>query len=147
MRGWTEHVPLDADEKTLGKVQRQLNQLGLIPVSLLRTFRPYDQSRACRCSPALELTQRLGIDIFNTAVGGHYSEQEDEAGFMANINDLADAAAEKNIVVGLEIHGDVTGTGEKAAHVIQTIGRDNIRINYDTGNCEFWGGQGPRRPG
>src|SRR5438445_12499193 len=34
VRGWTEQIPLDADGKTLSKVQRTLNQLGLIPVSL-----------------------------------------------------------------------------------------------------------------
>ena len=32
--GWTEHVPLAADGVTLGKIQRMLNKLGLIPVSL-----------------------------------------------------------------------------------------------------------------
>src|SRR4029079_15839663 len=31
--GWTEHVPLEADGKTLGNIQRMLNTLGLIPVS------------------------------------------------------------------------------------------------------------------
>src|SRR4051794_37030255 len=34
VRGWTEHVPLDADAKTLGGIERTLNRLGLIPISL-----------------------------------------------------------------------------------------------------------------
>lgn len=140
VRGWTEHVPLNADEKTLGSIQRQLNQLALIPVSLSGHSDLTTRDGLKDGLYALGLCERLGIDIMNTAVGGHYSEQEDEAGFMANINELADAAAEKNIMVGIEIHGDVTGNGEKAAQVIRKIGCDNIRLNYDTANCEFWGG-------
>lgn len=140
VRGWTEHVPLDADEKTLGKIQRTLNQLGLVPVSLSGHSDLTTKEGLRDGMRALDLCERLGIDIMNTAVGGHYSEQEDEAGFMANINELAGAAAAQDIMVGIEIHGDVTGTGKKAAQVIEKIGRDNIRINYDTANCEFWGG-------
>ncbi len=34
VRGWTEHVPLDADAKALGGVQRMLNRLGLVSLSL-----------------------------------------------------------------------------------------------------------------
>ena len=29
VRGWAEHVPLEADGKTLGHIQRLINQLGL----------------------------------------------------------------------------------------------------------------------
>jgi sugar phosphate isomerase/epimerase len=145
VRGWTEHVPLDADEKTLGKIQRQLNRLGLVPVSLSGHSDLTTKDGLQLGLAALELCERLGIDIMNTAVGGHYSEEEDEAGFMGNINDLADAAAEKDITVGIEIHGDVTGTGERAAQVIRRIGRENIRLNYDTANAEFWGGVQPEQ--
>ena len=34
VRGWTEHVPLEADAKTLGGIQRMMNQLGLVSLSL-----------------------------------------------------------------------------------------------------------------
>ena len=30
VRGWTEHVPLEADAKTLGRIQRMMNKLGLM---------------------------------------------------------------------------------------------------------------------
>jgi len=36
-RGWTEHVSLDADAKSLGKIQRMLHKLDLIPMSLSGT--------------------------------------------------------------------------------------------------------------
>ena len=34
VRGWTEHVPLEADAKTLGSIQRMLNRLELVAISL-----------------------------------------------------------------------------------------------------------------
>src|SRR5581483_3183612 len=34
VRGWTEHVPLDGDAKALGRIQRMLNMLGLVSLSM-----------------------------------------------------------------------------------------------------------------
>ena len=34
VRGWTEHVPLEADAKELGRIQRMMNSLGLVSLSL-----------------------------------------------------------------------------------------------------------------
>jgi L-ribulose-5-phosphate 3-epimerase len=140
VRGWTEHVPLDADAKTLGKVQRMMHKLNLVPVSLSGHSDLTTKEGLQDGLRALDLCERLGIDIMNTAIGGHYSEQEDEAGFMANINQLASYAADRDIMIGIEIHGDITGTGQKAVPVIKKINCPNVRINYDTANCEFWGG-------
>lgn len=139
VKGWTEHVPLDADGVTLGQIQRMLNRLGLIPVSLsghsdLTTAVGLEDGKK-----AVDLCQRLGIDIMNTAVGGHYSEHEDEAGFMGNIFKLADYAAAREIMIGLEIHGEITSSCQAARPVIDRINRPNVRVNYDTANCEFYG--------
>jgi sugar phosphate isomerase/epimerase len=138
--GWTEHVPLDADGVTLGKIQRMLNQLNLIPISLSGHSDLTTKAGLETGKKALDLCERMGIDIMNTAIGGHYSEEEDEAGFMANIHELADYAAARDILIGIEIHGIITANGQKAVPVIQKIDRSNVRINYDTANCEFWGG-------
>jgi L-ribulose-5-phosphate 3-epimerase len=138
VRGWTEHVPLDADARMLGRIQRMMNQLGLIAVSLsghsdLTTGDGLRDGLA-----ALDLCERMGIDIMNTAIGGHYSENEDEAAFMGNIGTLADAAAERDIMLGIEIHGDITSSGRKSIPVLQKINRPNVRVNYDTANVEFY---------
>lgn len=137
--GWTEHVPLDADGVALGKIQRMMNKLGLIPVSLSGHTDLTTQDGLEKGMKAVDLCQRLGIDIMNTAVGGHYSEQEDEAGFMATIFTLADYAAACDIMIGLEIHGEITSSGQTARPVIERINRPNVRVNYDTANCEFYG--------
>lgn len=140
VRGWTEHVPLDADAKTLGGIQRMLNTLGLVSLSLsghsdLTTTDGLELGLL-----AVDLCERMGIGIMNTAIGGHYSEQEDEAAFMGNIHRLADYAAARDVRLGIEIHGEITRSGEAAIPVLERIGRPNVLINYDTANVEFYGG-------
>ncbi len=76
----------------------------------------------------------------NTAVGGHYSEDENKDAFMANIHDLADYAAARGIAIALEVHGDIMATGQISIPLIREIDRENVGINYDTANCVFYGG-------
>jgi inosose dehydratase len=138
--GVVEHVPLNADVKTLGHVQRLLHRLDLIPISLsahsdLTT--PVGQQTARQ---GLDLCERLGIEVMNTAVGGAFNEQEDEAAFMAGIHPLADYAAERQVVIGIEIHGTLTGTGQKTRVLLERVNHPNVRINYDTANAEYFAG-------
>ena len=140
VRGWTEHVPLDADARALGGIQRMLNTLGLVTVSLSGhsdlTTKPGLEDGLL----ALDLCERMGIGIMNTAIGGHASQEENEEAFMGNIHALADYAAERDILLGIEIHGEITRSGAAAIPVLERIGRPNVLINYDTANVEYYGG-------
>jgi sugar phosphate isomerase/epimerase len=140
VRGWTEHVPLGADGKTLCRIQRKLNELGLVTTSLsghsdLTTKEGLDDGLL-----ALDLCERMGISLMNTAIGGHSSHDENESEFLKHIDVLADAAADRDIMLGIEVHGDITSSGRKAIPLIGKIGRSNVRINYDTANVEFYDG-------
>jgi sugar phosphate isomerase/epimerase len=140
VRGWTEHVPLDADAKTLGRIQRMMYKLNLMPISLSGHSDLTTKEGLQLGLMGVDLCERMGIEIMNTAVGGHYKEHEDEDAFMGYIHDLADYAAERDIRLGLEIHGEITGTGKNAVKVLDRIGKKNVLINYDTANAEFYGG-------
>jgi sugar phosphate isomerase/epimerase len=140
VRGWTEHVPLDAKGRELGKILRAVYKHGLTPISLSGHSDLTKKAGLKDGLKALRLCEDLGIDIMNTAIGGHYSENEDESAFMANIHELADAAGKANIMLGIEIHGDITSSGKKAIPFIQKINHPNVRINYDTANIEFYDG-------
>lgn len=140
VRGWTEHVPLDADARTLGAIHRQMNRLGLVAVSLSGHSDLTTKDGLELGKLALDLCERMGIDIMNTAIGGHYSEDENEEAFMGNIHELADYAADRDIRLGIEIHGEITRSGAAAIPVLERIGRKNVLINYDTANVEFYGG-------
>ncbi len=85
VRGWTEHVPLEADAKTLGRIQRMMNKLGLMSLSLSGHSDLTTKDGLKDGLKAVDVCERMGIEIMNTAIGGHYSESEDEEAFMGNI--------------------------------------------------------------
>jgi sugar phosphate isomerase/epimerase len=139
VRGWTEHVPLDADAKTLGHIQRMMNRLGLVSLSLSGHSDLTTKAGLEDGLLAVDLCERMGIAIMNTAIGGHASQDEDEEAFMGNIHALADYAAARDIRLGIEIHGEITKSGAASIPVLARIGRDNVLINYDTANVDFYG--------
>ena len=81
-----------------------------------------------------------GIPIVNTAVGGHQSADENEAAFLANIGAMADEAEKAGIAIGLEIHGDIMASSDVTLPLIAKIGRDSVKVNYDTANVEYYSG-------
>ncbi len=133
---WTDHVVLNGTDE----VKRMLDGYGLTPVSLSGHSDLTTRDGLDHGVKAVRWAARYGIPIVNTAVGGHASQEESESGFLANIDELADAAEAEGIVVALEIHGDIMASGEKTVPLLEKIGRESIKVNYDTANCEYYGG-------
>jgi L-ribulose-5-phosphate 3-epimerase len=134
--GWTEHVTLDAGSE----LRRRLDAAGLEPVLLsahsdLTTPEGVEYGVA-----AVRWAAEFGIPVVNTAIGGHASHDEDEEAFLRNIGALADAAEAAGVVVALEIHGEIMASGARSRPLIERIGREAIKVNYDTANVEFYGG-------
>jgi sugar phosphate isomerase/epimerase len=134
--GWTEHVTLNGTDE----VRAKLDEHGLTAVSLSGHSDLTTKEGVEHGIKAVRWAARYGIPIVNTAVGGHASQEESESAFLANIGELADAAEAEGVVVALEIHGDIMASGEKTLPLLEKIGRDPIKVNYDTANCEFYGG-------
>jgi L-ribulose-5-phosphate 3-epimerase len=136
--GWTEHVDVESDPDD---VKRLLERYELTPVSLsghsdLTTFEGVEHGlKAVRWAAA------FGIPIVNTAVGGHQSVDENEAAFLGNIGALADEAERAGIVIALEIHGDIMASGEITLPLLEQIGRDSVKVNYDTANVVYYSGE------
>jgi len=134
--GWTEHVALNgADE-----LRRKLGEHGLEPVSLSAHSDLTTREGLKHGIRAVRWAAAYGIPIVNTAIGGHAGQEESEQAFLANAGELADAADDAGVVVALEIHGDIMASGEKTLPLLEKIGRDSIRVNYDTANVEFYSG-------
>jgi sugar phosphate isomerase/epimerase len=135
--GWTEHVSLDDDP---ADVRRRLEGHGLTAVSLsghsdLTT--PDGLEHGIR---AVRWAADYGVPIMNTAVGGHQSADENESAFLANIGELADVAEEAGVVVALEIHGDIMASSKETLPLLEKVGRDSVKVNYDTANVEYYSG-------
>ena len=139
IRGVIEHVPLKAGAKTRGRIQRLLNRFALTPVALSAHSNLTTKRGVKDAIHAIDLCEKMGIGIMNTAVGGPHEGPENETAFLSHIGKLADYAAEREIMITLEIHGELTGTGQKAKALVAKVDRPNVKINYDTANCEYFG--------
>jgi L-ribulose-5-phosphate 3-epimerase len=135
--GWTEHVDLDADQ---GELRRKLDGYGLVPVSLSAHSDLTTADGLEHGLKAVRWAGEYGIPIVNTAVGGHQSADENEAAFLGNIHALADEAEKAGVAIGLEIHGDIMASGAVTIPLLEKIGRDSVKINYDTANVVFYSG-------
>ncbi len=138
--GWTEHVPVDATDAQVGDTKAKLAEYGLKPASLSGHSDLTTAEGLATGKKAADLCQKLGLSLLNTAIGGHYKENEDKSAFMGHIFELADYCAERGVMIGLEVHGEIMASGRQSIPLIKEIGRDNVRINYDTANCELYGG-------
>jgi len=145
VRGWTEHVPLDADAKTLGHIQRMMNSLGLVSLSLSGHSDLTTKAGLEDGLLAVDLCERMGIAVMNTAIGGHASQDEDEEAFMGNIHALADYAAARDIKLGIEIHGEITKSGAASIPVLARIGRYDDAVRAWRNSITYNGESASRR--
>lgn len=137
VEGWTEHISYDDDPDD---VRTKLGNHGLEAVAVaghsdLTT--DYGMEVGLR---GIEWTAAYGLTNFTTAIGGHASKEESVDAFLERIGPMAQAAEEKGVIIALEIHGDLMASGELTRPLIERIGSDAVRVKYDTGNCEFYGG-------
>ena len=93
VRGWTEHVPLEATPRTSRTIKAKLAHWGLNASSLSGHSDLTTAEGLVDGKKAVDLCPQLGHHLMNTAIGGHYSEDEDKAAFMGYIHELADYAA------------------------------------------------------
>jgi L-ribulose-5-phosphate 3-epimerase len=135
--GWTEHVSLDDDP---AGVRRKLDGYGLTAVSLSAHSDLTTPDGLEHGIKGVRWAADYGLPIVNTAVGGHQSADESEPAFLANVGRLADAAEDAGVVVALEIHGDIMASSDETLPLLEKIGRDSVKVNYDTANVEFYSG-------
>jgi sugar phosphate isomerase/epimerase len=135
--GWTEHIDVDGDPAA---VRSKLDGYGLTAVSLSGHSDLTTSDGLAHGIKAVEWAGRYGLPVMNSAVGGHQSADENESAFLENIGELADAADAAGVVVALEIHGDIMASSDVTLPLIAKIGRDSVKVNYDTANVEFYSG-------
>ena len=123
VRGWTEHIPLEASETQLDEIKAKLDSAGLKVASLSGHSDLTTAAGVVDGKKAVDLTQKFGVTIMNTAIGGHYSENEDDNGLnffgrveyrhemlhryqvitYASLGDRSAFDFEKQVEVGMEL--------------------------------------------
>jgi sugar phosphate isomerase/epimerase len=122
-------------------VRRKLEGYGLEAVSLSGHSDLTTPDGLDHGIKAVRWAADYGLSIVNTAVGGHQSADENEAAFLGNIGELADAAEVAGVVVALEIHGDIMASSDVTIPLLEKIGRESVKVNYDTANVEYYSGE------
>ena len=135
---WTEHLSLNEKPET---VRRKLDEKGLSATSLSAHSDLTTRAGTEYGIKAVAWAADFGLPVVNTAVGGHQSADENEAAFLSNVSALAKEAKAAGVVVALEIHGDIMASSEVTIPLLEKIGSDWIRVNYDTGNVEYYSGR------
>lgn len=140
VRGWTEHVPVDASDEQVREIRAKLDHYGLRASVLSGHSDLTTADGLSDGQKAAATCHKFGLPILVTAIGGHYKEGEDKDAFMRHIRTLANDCRALGLTIGLEVHGEIMATGAASAELIEEIDEDNVRITYDTANCEFYGG-------
>mgnify|MGYP000284808006 CR=1 FL=1 len=70
VRGWTEHVPLEATDAQIAEIKAKLDRLGLGASALSGHTDLTTAEGVAGGKKAVDLCTRFGLPIVNTAIGG-----------------------------------------------------------------------------
>ena len=134
----TDHVRPDMDDATVEALAEKLKQYNLKAVSLNGNIGMMTEDGVERSKKLISFAPKLGAEIVVNTVGGEHLE-EDLPPFLANIGEVADHARSNGVTIGLEVHGKHTANGRLALDTVRQVNDPNVKINYDTANCVFFG--------
>ncbi len=137
--GVCEHVKVGMDDPAVRKARSKIAESGLRVIALSAHADLTTPQGVAYTHQALDLAPKFDAAILNTAVGGPSNENEDEALFLEAIGELAEHAQRNGILITIEVHGQLTGTGASCAEVVRKVNHPSVRVNYDTANCIYFG--------
>jgi len=146
VKGWTEHVMPEMSDAEIEKVQKLLSDNGITAVGLSAHSNLLDEKRLDDCRKSIELAAKLGCKYIISSTGeAHFGEEETKSDdeLIKNIKSLLPLLEKHDVILTIETHGEVYGTGKSIYAVTKQIGSDYVGVNFDTANCIFWGGCEP----
>lgn len=144
--GYTPHVAPEMTEEDIDGVKRLFDDNGLTAVGMCGHSNIMTAEGRQQFISNLDLGRRLGVTYVVTGTGETHDDEdviEDVDELVSILQGLCDEAAERSLTIGIETHGNNFGTGEQIAELITQVGRDNLKITYDTANVIFYGGIRP----
>jgi L-ribulose-5-phosphate 3-epimerase len=145
VHGFAEHIkpaPEQMDQKSADKMLALCRSYGVELYCYAGHMRLMKDDSIKSFKKVIDAAELLGLKYITTDTGDVKSS-EDEKKFYSDMGELGTYAKSKNITVCLEIHGEWCCTGKKAAEIVKKINNDHVRINYDTGNAIYYGGERP----
>jgi sugar phosphate isomerase/epimerase len=140
VKGFLEH--LDPDDPDVDGCRRLLADNGLTCVSLSGHAPLHQEIGRTRLTNVLRAGKELGIRVLNTFTGDAETPEEIDA-FKQHVREVADEARAAGIVLALETDSNLLPTAEIGQRILDEIGHDAVRINYDPGNVVYYTGADP----
>ena len=137
-----DHVNPNMDDAAVEALRAKLKQYNLKAVSLNGNIGMMTKDGVERSKKLISLAPKLGAEIVVNTVGGEHLE-EDLPPFLANIGEVANHARSSGVTIGLEVHGQHTANGKLALDTVRQVNDPNVKINYDTANCMYFGDTWP----
>ncbi len=145
-QGWTEHVFPDHSLRSLLRAQDMLRDAGLMPFAMSGHTNLTDPARARDFRDNIRLASFFGCRYIVSSVGeahlknGHSADADETARCIASFVPELEA---RDMMLALEVHGKDHGSGRILSDLVERIGSERVRINYDTANAVFYGGVDP----
>jgi len=144
VEGWTENVLPDMNQSELDRIKKKMAALNLLPVGLSGHCNLLDEKRLNDFRKKILLAAELGCAFIITSAGeAHFGKDEQFTcdALAENIKSLLPDLKKAGLILGLEVHGDVYGTGSSLRPVIEKVASSLVGVCYDTGNAMYYGGQ------
>ena len=145
-QGWTEHVFPDQPMRRLMRVQDMLADAGLIPFAMSGHTNLTDPARARDFRDNIRLASFFGCEYIVSSIGEAHLADRHAAGAEDTARCISAFLPEleaRDLTLVLEVHGREHGTGRILKEIVNRVGNERIRINYDTANAVFYGGVNP----
>jgi sugar phosphate isomerase/epimerase len=140
VKGFLEH--LDPDAPDVDGARRLLERHGLRCVSMSGHAPLHEELGRRRLRNVLAAARELGASVLNTFTGDAETDEERQA-FLEGARELADEAEAAGVRLCIETDSNLMPTAEAGLRLLDEIGRDSIRINYDPGNVVYYVGAQP----
>ena len=123
------------DRNDADAVQGELDQYGLRATSMIVRVQMHADDAVQRFAHDLETVKEMGTGVVFTSVktGGI-----DRDYVYGKLQDIGDAAEERNIIVAMETHPDMITNADVALATMAGVNHPNIRINFDTANIYYY---------
>lgn len=136
VEGWADFVTADDDPAA---VREKLAAHGLESASMSVHVNLFEEDGLRKSARLIEWAGAYGLKVVNTALASRPSPDASTAPVVEGMRQLGRIAARAGVDLGIEVHGDLSATGRDALTLVEEIGESAVKINYDTGNVEYYG--------
>lgn len=144
--GHTEHARWDMSDTQIAEIKELLRDNDMTVLGMCGHSNIMTPEGRTQFVHNLDLAVRLGASYVVTGTGDTHDDADvidDDRELVEILKQLTAEAAQRDLTIGIETHGNNYGTGAQIQALLGKVGASNLGINYDTANVVFYGGIDP----